>query len=181
MVELVSLIAARLIIDSGSCDEMLGHLHRAAVPPTQIDRVFAREPGILGAGAITHNKIGIGPLNRKPNEGRLVFSEVSILGGPIASGRRYALAWQNFLDRDGAAWRGLPHAFTDIAAIIRDTVTEYERPAMAPEAGEGESWAAAEGLQEHEGPAPPGARWVTETYEPGRADLRPCDREIRVA
>ena len=33
MVELVSLIAAKLIIDPASCDEMLGHLHRAAVPP----------------------------------------------------------------------------------------------------------------------------------------------------
>ena len=138
MVELLSLLAARLIIDPAACDEMLGHLHRAAVPPTQVDRVFAREPGILRGNSITHNKIGIGPLNREPNEGRLAFSEVSILNGPIAAGRRYVVAWQNFVDRDGAAWHARPGAFIDIATIIRDTVTEYEKPAVAPEAQVGD-------------------------------------------
>ncbi|MGN6871021.1 MAG: hemopexin repeat-containing protein [Solirubrobacteraceae bacterium] len=181
MVELVSLIAAKLIIDPASCEEMLGHMHRAAVAPTQVDRVFASEPGIVRRGAFTHNKIGLVPLSRAPNRGVNVFSEVSILDGPVASGRRYVLAWQNFIDRDGAASNKVPHAFADVATIIRDAITEYERPARGAEAGESEGWPAAEGLQEHEGPAAPGARWVTEAYEPGRADLRPCDREIRVA
>ena len=110
-----------------------------------------------------------------------MFSEVSILDGPVASGRRYVLGWQNFIDRDGAAFNGAPRAFADIATIIRDTITEYERPARATEAGEGESWTAAEDHHEQEGPAPHGERWVTETYDPGRADLRPCDGVARIA
>jgi hypothetical protein len=189
MVELVSLIAAKLIIDPAACDEMLGHLHRAAVPPTQVDRVFAREPGILRRGAITHNKIGIGPLNAGPDAGRSVFSEVSILDSPAASGRRYVVAWQNLVDRDGAAADRRPRAFIDEATIIRDTITEFERPAPATKATEAEEparyrapdWPAAEGLYEQEDAAPRGERWVIETYEPGRADLRPCDSGIRVA
>jgi peptidoglycan hydrolase-like protein with peptidoglycan-binding domain len=181
MVELVSLIAAKLIIDPGTCEEMLGHLHRAAVPPTQVDRVLASEPGILRTAAFTHNKIGVDPLTAAPNRGIDVYYEVSILDGPVASGRRYVVAWQNFIDRHGMADKGVPAAFADIAGIIRDTITEYERPARSPEAGEGESWAAAEGLHEEEGPAPRGERWVTETYEPGRADLHLCDSDVRVA
>jgi hypothetical protein len=174
MVELVSLIAARLIIDPASCDEMLGHLHRAAVPPTQVDRVFASEPGILRTAAFTHNKIGIVPLSAAPNRGVNVFSEVSILDGPVASGRRYVVGWQSFIDRSGAATKKVPAAFADIAGIIRDTITEYERPARAPEATEAERGATADGLHEQEGAAPPAERWVTKLYEPGRADLRPC-------
>jgi hypothetical protein len=213
MVELVSLIAAKLIIDSAACDEMLGHLHRAAVPPTQVDRVFAREPGILRRDAITHNKIGIGPLNAGPDAGRSVFSEVSILDSPVAAGRRYVVAWQNFVDRDGAAAHHRPRAFIDEATIIRDTITEFERPAPATKATEAEEssvqwstpahegeqlgvepfppakedehptleWAAAEDLNEQEDAVPRGGRWTTETYEPGRADLRPCDGEVYVA
>jgi peptidoglycan hydrolase-like protein with peptidoglycan-binding domain len=185
MVELVSLIAAKLIIDPAACDEMLGHLHRAAVPPTQVDRVFAREPGIIRRDAITHNKIGIGPLNAGPNAGRSVFSEVSILDGPLAPGRRYVVAWQNFVDRDGAAAHHRPGAFTDEAAIIRDTITDFERPAPPAKTPEAEyvalEWAATDGGHEQEAPAPRGERWVTETYEPGRADLRPCDAGSRVA
>ena len=103
-----------------------------------------------------------------------MFSEVSILDGPVASGRRYVVGWQSFIDRSGAATKKVPGAFADIAGIIRDTITEYERPARATEAGEAERWAAAEGLHEQEAPAPPAERWVTESYEPGRADLRPC-------
>jgi hypothetical protein len=174
MVELVSLIAARLIIDPASCDEMLGHLHRAAVPSTQVDRVFASEPGILRTAAFTHNKIGIVPLSAAPNRGVNVFSEVSILDGPVASGRRYVVGWQSFIDRSGAATKKVPAAFADIAGIIRDTITEYERPARAPEATEAERGATADGLHEQEGAAPPAERWVTKLYEPGRADLRPC-------
>jgi hypothetical protein len=181
MVELVSLIAAKLVIDPKSCDEMLGHMHRAAVPPTQVDRVFGSEPGILRPGAFTHNKIGLVPLSAAPDRGVNVFSEVSILDGPVASGRRYVVGWQNFIDRDGAATKGIPAAFADIAGIIRDTITEYERPARATEAGEGASWAAAGDRREQESPAPPDKRWVTDTYEPGRADLRPCDGGVRVA
>lgn len=189
MVELVSLIAARLIIDAAACEEMLGHLHRAAVPPTQVDRVFAREPGILRRDAITHNKIGVGPLNAGPDAGRSVFSEVSILDGPVAPGRRYVVAWQNFVDRDGAAAHHRPGAFIDEATIVRDTITDFERPASpakAPEAKQATEylapgWAATNGVHEQEGPAARGERWVTETYEPGRADLRPCDGGTRVA
>jgi peptidoglycan hydrolase-like protein with peptidoglycan-binding domain len=189
MVELVSLIAAKLIINSTACEEMLGHLHRAAVRPTQVDRVFAREPGILRRDAITHNKIGIGPLNAGRDAGRSVFSEVSILDGPVAPGRRYVVAWQNFVDRDGAASHHRPRAFVDEATIIRDTITEFERPAPATKATEAAQateypaleWAAVDGSHEQEGAPPRGERWVTETYEPGRADLRPCDGETRVA
>jgi Hemopexin/Putative peptidoglycan binding domain/Beta-lactamase enzyme family len=190
MVELVSLIAAKLIIDPTACDEMLGHLHRAAVRPTQVDRVFAREPGILRRDAITHNKIGIGPLNAGPDAGLSVFSEVSILDGPVAPGRRYVVAWQNFVDRDGSASHHRPRAFIDEATIIRDTITEYERPVPPTTGTEAEhagdypalEWAGADGLFEQEGAAAPrGERWVIETYEPGRADIRPCDGGIRVA
>jgi hypothetical protein len=181
IVELVSLIAAKLVIDAASCDEMLGHMHRAASPPTQVDRVFASEPRVLRRGAFTHNKIGLVPLSAAPNRGVKAFSEVSILSDPVGSGRRYVVAWQNFVDRDGAASNKLPRAFADIATIIRDTITDYERPTRATETGERESWAAAEGLHEQEGPAPRGERWVTESYEPGRADLRPCESGVRLA
>src|SRR5262249_13258699 len=161
-------------------------LHRAAVRPTQVDRVFAREPGILRRDAITHNKIGIGPLNAGPDAGRSVFSEVSILDGPVAPGRRYVVAWQNFVDRGGAASNHRPRAFIDEATIIRDTITEFERPVPATTATEAEQatdyasleWAVADGLYEQEGASPRGERWVTETYEPGRADIRPCDGGI---
>ncbi len=181
MVELVSLLAAKLIIDPTSCDEMLGHMRRAAVPPTQVDRVFASEPGILRRGAFTHNKIGLVPLSAAPNRGVNVFSEVSILDGPVAPGRRYVVAWQNFIDRNGAATKKVPDAFADVARIVLDTITEYERPARATEAGEAGSWPAAEDHHEQEGPASRGERWVIDTYEPGRADLRPCDSGVRVA
>jgi hypothetical protein len=99
------------------------------------------------------------------------------------------VAWQNFVDRDGAAAHHRPGAFIDEATIIRDTITQSERPAPPTKAPEAEQateylaleWAAVDGVHEQEGPAPRGERWVTETYEPGRADLRPCDGGTRVA
>ena len=88
-----------------------------------------------------------------------------------------------------AAAHHRPRAFIDEAAIIRDTITEFERPAPATKATEAQEateypafeWAAAEDLHEQEGGAPRGERWVIETYEPGRGDLQPCDGEARVA
>jgi hypothetical protein len=114
---------------------------------------------------------------------------VSILDGPVAPGRRYVVAWQNFVDRDGAAAHHRPGAFIDEATIIRDSITDFERPAppvKATEAGQETEhlaleWADADGVHEREAPAPRGERWVIETYEPGRADLRPCDGGTRVA
>jgi hypothetical protein len=46
---------------------------------------------------------------------------VSIIDSPVASGRKYVVAWQNL--------QGLsPLNFDDVAQLILDTITEYEKP-----------------------------------------------------
>ncbi len=65
----------------------------------------------------------------------------------------------------------------DLEAVASTKATGPDRATgyLAPE------WAAAADIREHEGAAARGERWAIETYEPGRADLQPCDGAVRVA
>jgi hypothetical protein len=134
MVKLVSLIFAKRLLDTAACDEMLGLLHRAAVGAPRagggatrpVDRPFVgrARAGILRAGSITHNKLGLGPLKRAGIE---VASEVTVLTGPVAPDRIYVVAWQN-VEWPLATVDPTPITFTDVATVLRDTIREYERP-----------------------------------------------------
>ncbi len=116
MARLVSLIATKRALDSGSCDEMLGRLHRASTGP---DVPWIVRAGGLRLAVVTHDKIGQGPL-KKPGS-PLVDSEISVLTNPVADGRKYVVAWQNLLNNSTIQ-------FSDIAKIILETITAYERP-----------------------------------------------------
>ena len=93
---------------------MLDRLRRAATGP---DQPWAARAGILKAGCITHSKLGLGPLKK----GGEVRSEVSILTNPVSSDRTYVVAWQNLLGLS-------PIDFSDVATIIRETITDFEKP-----------------------------------------------------
>jgi hypothetical protein len=113
MASLVSLIATKKILSPTDCNEMLARLHNSI----SVDPPWASRPAILKPGCITHNKLGLGPLK----SGKQVRSEVSIIDSPVASGRKYVVAWQNL--------QGLsPLNFDDVAQLILDTITEYEKP-----------------------------------------------------
>ncbi len=124
MVRLVSLLATKRLLQPADCDEMLGRLSRAAsgVLGLPWDQPWAARPGILKPGCITHNKLGLGPLK----SGQNVRSEVSILSEPVATGRKYVAAWQNLVGLKSLKSGNLD--FDDIATIIQDTITEYEKP-----------------------------------------------------
>ena len=113
MAKLVSLIMTDRLLDPASCKEMRDRLARAA---KGIDIPWVARAGIFRAGTITHNKLGLGPLK----SGKNVRSEVSVYQSPVARGRRYVVAWQNLVGLQ-------PIGFTDIANIIKATITEYER------------------------------------------------------
>jgi hypothetical protein len=116
MARLVSLIATKRALDSGSCDEMLGRMHRASIGP---DMPWIARAGGLRLAVVTHDKIGQGPLKKSGSP--LVDSEISVLTDPVASGRKYVVAWQNLLNSSTIQ-------FSDIAKIILDAITTYERP-----------------------------------------------------
>jgi hypothetical protein len=113
MAKLVSLIMTDRVLDPASCAEMRGRLARAA---KGVDTPWVARAGIFKRGTITHNKLGLGLLK----SGKKVRSEVSVYQSPVATGRRYVVAWQNLI---GLA----PFGFADIAKIIKATITEFER------------------------------------------------------
>ena len=117
MVRLVALVGANRILTSADATEMAKRLADAAagVAGMAWDQPWIDRPGILKAGCITHNKLGLGPLKN----GNDVRSEVSILDSPLKSGRRYVVSWQNLI--------GLTKiGYADVATLIRDTIAEYE-------------------------------------------------------
>jgi Zinc carboxypeptidase len=137
MVKLVSLIFAKRLLDTAACDAMFDLLHKAALGvPRQrtvahpVDEPFVGRAtaGILRAGSITHNKLGLGPLKRAGME---VASEVTVLAAPVAPDRTYVVAWQN-LEWPLAADDPTPITFTDVATLIRDTIKEFEKPVLPP-------------------------------------------------
>ncbi len=67
------------------------------------------------AAAVTHNKIGIGPLKA----GGKVYSEILVLKG--VGTRSYIVSYQNFLQNDPYSWEALVGA-------VRDSITAYEGP-----------------------------------------------------
>jgi hypothetical protein len=119
MVRLISLIVSNNLLDSTSCQEMSDRLILSAtVGP---DTPWLTRPGLvpppltLDRANVSHNKLGLGPLNA----GAKVWSEVSVLNGLGSTGRNYAVAWQNLTPL-------LVSKFTTVAAIIRGTITAYE-------------------------------------------------------
>ena len=70
------------------------------------------------------NKVGVAQLGRGPN-GPSVYSEVSVLKNLTANNRVYVVAWQN-LQTDGSGHKWLAYDYTDIAAVINDTIVNYE-------------------------------------------------------
>lgn len=112
MAKLVSLIMTNRLLDPASCAEMRGRLART----TGVDKPWVARTGIFRPGTITHNKLGLGPLK----SGKSVRSEVSVYQSPVATGRRYVVAWQNLVGLS-------PIGFADIAKIIKATITEFER------------------------------------------------------
>ena len=113
MAKLVSLIMTDRLLDPASCLEMRNRLARAA---KGVDTPWIARTGIFKSGTITHNKLGLGPLK----SGKSVRSEVSVYQSPVATGRRYVVAWQNLAGLS-------PIGFSDIAKIIKTTITEFER------------------------------------------------------
>jgi hypothetical protein len=133
MVKLVALIFAKRLLDTAACDAMLDLLRNAALGVPQpsgarhpVDSPFVGRAaaGILRAGSITHNKLGLGPLKRPGME---VASEVTVLAGPVAADRTYIVAWQN-LEWPTASDDPTPITFSDVATLIRDAIKEFEKP-----------------------------------------------------
>ena len=116
MARLVALIATKRALDAASCDEMLGRMQRAAAGR---DVPWITRGGGVPRAVVTNDKIGQGPLSSAGAP--LVDSEVSVLTGAVASGRKYVVAWQNLLNSSTIQ-------FTDVAKIIIDTITAYEKP-----------------------------------------------------
>jgi hypothetical protein len=119
MAELMASIVAGIVLDKAACDDMRDRLRSAAHPdrkrwPNGDQSWLTRDPvpdGLLPA-SVTHDKIGLGPLNA----GGDVWSEVCVLNGVGA--RKYAVAWQNL--------KAGPFAFKDIVAVLRDTIAAYD-------------------------------------------------------
>ena len=114
MAKLVALIMTDRLLDPASCDEMRGRLARAAKGP---DTPWVTRTKVFKPGTITHNKLGLGPLK----SGKNVLCEVSVYHSPVKNGRRYVVAWQNLV---GGVW---PISLADIAKVIKDTITEFEK------------------------------------------------------
>jgi hypothetical protein len=115
MAALVALLAAKKLLDPGTCDEQLDLLHRAAVGP---DQPWLDRPAGILHGKFTHNKLGLGPLG---TSGPSVRSEISILQDPVAAGKRYVVSWQNLKEL-------APLDFADIATVVKAAITQYEQP-----------------------------------------------------
>jgi hypothetical protein len=119
MAELMASIATGIVLDKASCDDMRDRLGSAANPdperwPDGDQSWLTRDPEPVGLApkSVTHDKIGVGPLNAGP----LVYSEVCVLQG--VGTRTYVVAWQNLS-------RGV-FDFKDIVAVLKDAITAYE-------------------------------------------------------
>jgi hypothetical protein len=119
MAKLISLIMTDRLLDPASCGEMRSRLARSV---TGIATWVART-GLFSSGTITHNKVGVGPLK----SGRYVWSEVGVYKSPVASRRRYVVAWQNFAAHLTGAW-----PIEDVAKIIKTAITQYESSSGLP-------------------------------------------------
>jgi hypothetical protein len=70
------------------------------------------------------NKVGVAELGRKPG-GPNVYSEVSLFKSLKTNGQLYIVAWQNLQTAIGGG-KWLIYNTTDIAAVINDTIGNYE-------------------------------------------------------
>lgn len=120
MAELMASIVTGIVLDKAACDDMRDRLQSAAHPdrkrwPNGDQSWLTRDPmpDGLPPASVTHDKIGLGPLNA----GGTVWSEVCILNGVGA--RNYAVAWQNL--------KVGQFGFKDVVAVLRDTIAAYEK------------------------------------------------------
>ena len=98
-----------LLVDEISSREMMSLLAKAvAVPEVFLDRASDLD------FEVTHTKVGLGPL-KPENGGANVYSEGSIL--QHASGRKFAVVWQNYLFGDDG--------FDPIGHVVRDAIRTY--------------------------------------------------------
>src|SRR5262249_30628027 len=119
MVQLMGLIVSNNLLDTTSCQDMSDRLILSATAGPDVP--WLTRPGLVPApltldrSNVSHNKLGLGPLNA----GGSVWSEVSVLTGLGTNGRNYAVAWQNLTP-------ALVSKFSAVAAIIQNTITVYE-------------------------------------------------------
>jgi hypothetical protein len=119
MARIMALINMSVLVNSASSGEMDTLMKAAAAGP---DQPFAsREPKsapLIPRSKYVYNKLGLERL-KPDSSGPQVASECSLISGPVAAGRQYAVAWQN--------WQGVqPYTFADIAKVIIDTITQFE-------------------------------------------------------
>jgi hypothetical protein len=115
MVRMFTLIHDGKLVDAAASNEMLALLAMSAAVPGE---VWINQAANINFKS-THNKIGLGPLKPKNNNGVDVYSEGSILNH-TASGREFAVVWQNLI------WD--PNGFDDIASVLRHTIDDYLKP-----------------------------------------------------
>ena len=123
MARLMALMHTKTLVDggagngpgaAGSSTEMLALLRQAAQGP---DSPWTSRDGRIPVSNFICNKLGLGPKGSGPKQFR---SEVSLIKDVVASGRTYAVAWQNLLELT-------PYDLGDMTSIILDTITEFER------------------------------------------------------
>lgn len=118
MARIMALINMNALVSTASSGEMDTLMKSSLLGDEPWAANEPKSAPLITPSKYVYNKVGLERL-KPDSSGPQVFSECSLISGPVAAGRNYALAWHN---KQGIH----PYSFADVAKVIVDTIRQFE-------------------------------------------------------